>query len=197
MGPAFVRAVPAAVILGVAFGLRSLGAAASKIVSGSGGQRLIATTSVVEVTVQIVLTAILGVFFGITGVACAVLASVVGVELGVTLPLVARRLGTSVAHLVVPVLRAHVPPVVAAGAVGWLVLRPQALDVADTHGKLVSVATVGAAGLAVFVVYGLVFVVSGLDRTGRRQVLDVLRRPSRIVPAWRHAEPAPVERHPV
>ncbi|HEV7526183.1 MAG TPA: lipopolysaccharide biosynthesis protein, partial [Acidimicrobiia bacterium] len=42
VGPTYERATPAVVILAIAFGLRSLGTAAVKITSGSGGQRLIA-----------------------------------------------------------------------------------------------------------------------------------------------------------
>ena len=118
VGPTYEPATDAVVILAIAFGLRSVVTAAGKFVSGSGGQRLNALTSLGEVTTQVVLTAILGSMFGITGVAYAILAAVVCVELAVTLPLLARRLETPTMQFVTPVLRTHVPSLVDRGRGG-------------------------------------------------------------------------------
>ena len=184
VGSTYQRATPAVVILAVAFGLRSFGAASSKIVSGSGGQRLIAVTSVVEVATQITLTAVLGIFFGLTGVAVAILSSVVCVELAATLPLLSRRLGVHVMRLVSPVLRAHVPPVAITGTAGWLVSSRLVMPFVTTHGRFADLAVVAATGVAVLIVYAAVFSVTGLNRAERH---DVVGRVRRMAPATTRA----------
>jgi O-antigen/teichoic acid export membrane protein len=175
VGPAYEGASHAVVILAIAFGLRSLGTAAAKFVSGSGGQRLIALTSLAEVTTQIVLSAILGDHYGITGVAVAILASVVCIEMAVTLPRLAKRLGTGTWQLVAPVLRTHVPSLVIAGSVGWFVAEGPVLRFVNSHGRLEGTTVVAATGVAIVVLYALVVAVLGVDRTERRDAITWLR----------------------
>jgi O-antigen/teichoic acid export membrane protein len=175
VGPAYARAAPAVVILALAFALQSFSAAPTKLLSGSGGQRLIASLGVAKVGVQIVLTAVLGLEFGVTGVACAVLASVIGIEVAVTLPLVSKRLGTRALHVVLPVVRTHLPAIVASGLFGWFVLHAPVLRFVTAHDRLAGMGLVGAAGLGVLCVYLLVFVTTGLDRDSRRQIFARMR----------------------
>ncbi len=175
VGPTYERASHAVVILAIAFGLRSLGTAAAKFVSGSGGQRLIALTSLAEVTTQIVLTAVLGEYFGINGVAFAILASVVVVELGITLPLLAKRLGMGTMLLVTPVLRTHVPSMVIVGTVGWFVAEGPVLRFVNSHGGIEGTAVVAVTGAVIVLVYALVLVAFGLDRMERRDAISWLR----------------------
>jgi hypothetical protein len=175
VGPTYERATTAVVILAVAFGLRSLGTAPARVLSGAGGQRLLALVGVAEVATQILLTAVLGISFGITGVAVAVLVAVVGVELGVRLPLVARRLHTGVVHLVWPVLRAHLPAVAVTGTAGWFWARGPAIEFVRTHGRVADLGVVVVAGLAMLMVYVAVFALTGLDSATRRQVTRRLR----------------------
>jgi O-antigen/teichoic acid export membrane protein len=171
VGPTYARAAPAVVILALAFALQSFSAAPTKLLSGSGGQRLIASLGLAKVGAQIVLTAILGLEFGVTGVACAVLASVVGVEVAVTLPLVSKRLGTRALHVVLPVVRTHLPALVASGIFGWFVLHAPVLRFVTTHDRVAGMALVGAAGLGVLGLYLVVFVMTGLDRRSRRHMV--------------------------
>jgi O-antigen/teichoic acid export membrane protein len=175
VGPSYLRAVPALVILAVTFGLRSLSAAPFKILSGSGGQKLIALMSVAEIATQITLTVVLGLYFGITGVAVAVLASVVCVEFAVALPLVAARLGTRLVQLVLPVIKTHLPALAVAGALGWFVSRGPVLSFATSHGRVPSMAVVALAGLAVLLAYLVVFAMTGLTNDTRRRALSRLR----------------------
>jgi O-antigen/teichoic acid export membrane protein len=175
VGSVFVRAAPAVVLLAIAFGLQSFGAAPRKLLSGSGGQRLVATLGLARVGVQIVLTAVLGIAFGVTGVAWAILVSVVVVEMAVALPMVCRRLGTPVGQVVWPVVRAHLPALAVCGGVGWLVVRPPVLAFATGHGRLAAMAVVGAAGVGILCLYLVVFAMSGLDRGGRRRVIGRVR----------------------
>ena len=172
IGPSYARATPAVVILAVAFGLRSLGAASFKILSGSGGQKLIASVGLVEIAAQITLTAVLGIFFGITGVAIAVLASVVCVEFVVALPLVCRRLGTGMFQLVSPVLRTHIPALTVSAALGWFLSQGPVMSFVRSHGRFVNIGFVAMSGLVVLCVYLIVFAVTGLDSDARQWAIS-------------------------
>jgi len=175
VGAAYERAAAAVVILAVAFGLRSLGTAPARVLSGAGGQRMLALVGVAEVATQIVLTAVLGVAFGITGVAVAVLIAVVSLELVVRLPLVGRRLHTPVAQLVWPVVRAHLPALAVAGAAGWFWARDPAIRFVAAHGRLAGMGVVAVAGVAMLLLYAVTFAFTGLDGATRRQVALRLR----------------------
>lgn len=171
VGPTFVRAAPVVTILAIAFGIASLGAAPIKIVSGSGNQKLLSKMGMAEAAVNITLTAVLGFYFGLTGVALAMLATVVGIELCVTLPLVCRHLGISAVQLVRSTLRAHVVPVVGAGALGWYLSRGPLWHFVTHHGRLGNVVVVAVAGLVVLALYLAIVAVTGLDGSERRAVL--------------------------
>ncbi len=175
VGSVFDRAAPAVVILAVAFGLQSFVAAPRKLLSGSGGQRLVATLGLARVGVQVLLTAVLGITFGVTGVAWAVLIAVVVVEMAVALPMVCRRLGTPVGQVVWPVVRAHGPALAVSAVVGWFVVRPPVLAFATGHGRLAAMAVVGMAGVGILFGYLVLFAVSGLDRGGRQRVIARVR----------------------
>jgi hypothetical protein len=136
---------------------------------------MLALIGVAEVATQIVLTAVLGVSFGITGVAVAVLVAVVGVELAVRLPLVSRRLHTSVIHLVWPVVRAHLPALAVAGTAGWFWARGPAIAFVRSHGRIADMGVVVVAGLAIVLVYAATFALTGLDAETRRRVVVRLR----------------------
>jgi O-antigen/teichoic acid export membrane protein len=183
VGPSFVRAAPVVTILAVAFAIGSLGAAPFKIVSGSGDQKLLSVLGMVEAAVNIALTAVLGFSLGLTGVALAMLATVTGIELCVTLPLVCRRLGIGVAQLLGSTLRAHGPPVVAAGGLGWYLSRGPLGHFVARHGRIEDVAVVAGAGVVVMALYLVVFSGTGLDGTERRAVL------ARVPGARRHVPP--------
>ncbi len=176
VGPIYERATAAVVILAAAFGLRSLGTAPARILSGAGGQRMLALVGMIEVGTQVALTAALGIAFGLVGVAVAILTSVVGIELVVRLPMVARRLRTSPFELVRPVLRAHVPALVMSGVVGWFAIRAATLSFVRSHGRVVDVGIVAVAGLAMLLVYAASFAFTGLDTTTRRRLVLRLRR---------------------
>ncbi len=183
VGPSFVRAAPVVTILAVAYGVSSLGAAPCKVVSGSGDQKLLSLMGTVEAAVNITLTAVLGLFFGLTGVALAALATVVGVELCVTLPLVCRRLDIRVSPLLGSTVRAHGIPVAAAGALGWYLSHGPLWHFVTRHTRTGDIAVVGCAGLVVLALYVAVFSLTGLDGTDRRAVL------ARVPLARRHLAP--------
>jgi O-antigen/teichoic acid export membrane protein len=179
VGPAYERATPAVVILAAAFGLRSLCSAPLMLLGGAGGQRLVAGLGVAKVSLQIVLSAVLGAMFGITGVAVAILAAVVAVDTGLNLPIITRRLGTRFTLTVLPVLRAHVIPFVIAGAGGWFLAQDSVLGYVRSHNRLAGLVVVAAAGLGILLAYVALFVLTGVGRATRRRTVTGLRHPWR------------------
>ena len=169
-GHFYERAAPAVIVLAVAASMASFDVVPFKLVSGAGGQRLLSLMGLAEAGVAVVLTAVLGSFFGLVGVAVAGLVTVVGVEIGVTLPIVCRRLDVRVRDLVLPIARAHVLPVVVCGVVGGFVAAGPVMSYVQMHGRLANLAVVAVTAAAVLVLYAAVFVVTGLDREARRAV---------------------------
>jgi O-antigen/teichoic acid export membrane protein len=175
IGPTYERATPTVVILAVAFALRSFGAAPLKLLGGSGGQKPIALFGLAKVAVQVILSAILAVHYGVTGVAWAVLISVIGVDVFVTLPFMCKRLGTTVFQVIWPVVRTHLPALVIAGTLGWFLARGPVWSFTTTHGRFASISVVALAGLGVLSAYAILLVTTGIDRAGRAVVASRLR----------------------
>lgn len=135
------------------------------ILTSSGRVRGAAVISAVEATLNLGLSIALGLRMGLTGVALATLIASVVVRIGVFVPYTARALGLSLRLLVLPVLRAHLAPVVAASLVGIAI---RAADLPDTAAFLVG-------GGAVVLVYTAVFAVSGLSPAERARAVDAAR----------------------
>lgn len=171
VGRPFERAAPAVIILAISASFASFDAISFKILSGSGGQHLLSLMSLAEASTSIVLTAILGYLYGIVGVAVAMLATVVLVEFGITFPLACRRLHVRVQDLVLPVLRAHLVPLLVAGIIGVFLGAGPVMSFVDSHGRVANLAVVAGAALAVLAAYALVFLATGVDRVTRRSVI--------------------------
>lgn len=154
------------------------GAAAIKIVTYTGvvalggmgearGPSLVASG---EAALNLVLSVVLGTRLGLSGVALATLLASVIAEFLVMLPLICRRLGIQLAGFVAGLVKAHLPPVVAAIAVASLV----GAGGQDGPVRLMLAAT------AIVGVYLVVFTISGIQPTERavlRSALSGLRRP--------------------
>ncbi len=179
VGPSYELVAPAVTILAVAYGLRSFVTAPIVLLSGAGGQRLIAKLGLVKIALQVALTAILGVSFGVTGAAVAILVTAVVVDGVVMMPVITRRLGTRAASAVLPVVRTHVFAFVAAGAVGGYLAQGAVLSFVRSHARLAGVAVVAAAGLAVLLLYAVVFLLTGVDPHARRRAIAELRHSPR------------------
>ena len=171
VGRSFERATPAVIILAISASLASFDAIPFKIVSGSGGQRLLSLMGLAEAATDIVLTAVLGYYFGLIGVAVALLATVVVVEIGVCLPLVCRRLNVRIHDLFLPVLRAHAVPLAVAGTAGGFLSAGPVTSFVDVHGRVANLAVVAAASMAVLTLYATIFAVTGLDSASRHAVV--------------------------
>jgi hypothetical protein len=121
--------------------------------------------------------AILGYFYGITGVGVAALLTVVVVELG-TVPYLCKRLGVPSRIVFASVLRSHVLPVLLAGALGIYLSAGPVAHYVDVHGRLAGLVAVVIAGALVLVVYAGVFAITGLQRSERAQLMVHLHRSS-------------------
>ncbi len=179
VGPSYELVVPAVTILAVAYGLRSFVTAPIILLSGAGGQRLVAMLGLVKITLQVALTAILGVTFGVTGAAVGILITAIVVDAAMMMPVITRRLGTRAAPAVLSVLRTHVVAFVAAGAVGWYLGQGPVVSFVRSHARLASIAVVAAAALAVLLLYVAVFLLTGVDPQARRRAIAELRHSRR------------------
>jgi O-antigen/teichoic acid export membrane protein len=179
VGPSFEIAAPAVAVLAAAYALTALVSVLSSVVSGSGEQRIPALTSITEGVLDIVLTAILANKFGLIGAAVASLISIVVVGNIVAIPILCRRLGISSLSLVWTLFRAHLPPLVFAGAMGWVLDHGPVMAIARSDGRLATLGAVVGASLLVFAAYGLVFACSGLNRGERKWVISRIPLPGR------------------
>ena len=176
VGPSYERVAPAVTILAIAYGLRSFVAAPMLLLGGAGGQRVVASFGVVKLAVEVTLAAVLGIVYGVTGAAVAVLVTAVAVDTVLMMPVFTRRLGTRTAPAVLPVLRTHVVAFVVAGLVGWYLGQGPVLDFARSHARLAGIVVVAAAALGVLLLYGVAFALTGVDRKTRRRAVVELRR---------------------
>jgi O-antigen/teichoic acid export membrane protein len=169
VGPTYAGAAVGATLLAIAFGLDSLATIPRQVLMGSGNQRLPALIAVAAAAFEVVLLVVLGSLYGIAGAGVAALVSVVVIELGFT-PMVCRRIGVPPFGYFLRQARAHVLPILCAGAVGWALSVGPVADFVAHHHRVAGIAVVAAAGTAVLVVYALVFVFTGLDAAERASV---------------------------
>ena len=174
VGPSYVAAAPAATLLACAFALDSIATVPRQMLSGTGEQRIPALISVGAGVVEVSLIAVLGYFYGITGVGVATLITVVGVELG-TVPFLCSRLGVPSGVVFGSVIRSHVLPILVAGALGVFLSTGPVSHYVGTHGRLAGLVAVVVAGALLLVVYVALFSVTGLDRAERSRLRDFLR----------------------
>ncbi len=177
VGPSYVAAAPAATLLACAFALDSIATIPRQMLSGTGEQRIPALISVGAGAVEVSLIAVLGYFYGITGVGVATLITVVAIELG-TVPFLCGRLGVPAAGVFVSVIRSHVLPILVTGALGVYLSTGPVSHYVHGHGRLAGLVAVVVAGGALLVVYVALFAVTGLDGDERSRFLAYVRRRS-------------------
>ena len=142
------------------------------VLRGLGEARIPALFAAAEGALNLTLSIVFGLRFGITGVAAGTFAAAAIVHLGGLLPYVCRRFGISFLSLLWSLLRAHGPA--AAASVGVALLaRSTELD---------TLIDVLMAGVATVLTYLVVFSATGVTRSERRQIFGRFRheRPSGI-----------------
>lgn len=152
VGPDFSDAAPVVVLLLAAIAVWALTRIGLLMLQGMGEARVPALIHVGEAVINVVLSVILGLSFGVTGVALATLIAAVVTNIGIFAPFLCRRFDVSLPTLARSIGRAHLPPLLVAGAVGLVALR------ADPHALpavAVSCALVMGAYLATFALTGV------------------------------------------
>jgi O-antigen/teichoic acid export membrane protein len=165
VGADFDAAVPVVALLCAAVVVWMVSDTGVTMLMGTGRGRTPALIRVAEAVLNIGFSVWLAHALGIEGVAIATLIAAVAANLLVLCPYVCRQFGMPLPEFARGLLFAHVPPVIAALLVGWLVTR------ADPSGLLGA----GIAAVAIVLAYLAVFSVTGLDRTERRAILARLR----------------------
>ncbi len=168
-GPAFAGAGPVVVLLAVAAMISSVTVTGAVIIDGAGEPKKPSLIYSAELVVKIVLCVVLGHLYGLWGVALGTLVATALLRLGVLLPFVSRRLGLGLGRYVTWMVRAHVPPALVAGALGWFLVHRVGALARPSH-SLAGAAVVAAAGLVVLIVYLAVFSLTGLDGRERGRV---------------------------
>lgn len=136
------------------------------MLQGAGKIRGPAAINWADALLNFVLSVVLGLAIGMTGVALATLIATATLSTMVGTIYVCRSFGVRTGAFLGSVGRAHLPPVGAALVTGWVVM-PESDD------GLIAVFT---AGIAIVLAYLATLVVTGLEREERRRLWSVVRR---------------------
>lgn len=165
VGSGFAEGALVVVFLCAAAAISALTGTGFLMLQGAGFARWPGILSSAQAVLNLGLSVVLGIEFGLKGVALATLITTSIVQLGIVLPYVCRVFGVRLAELVWPVARAHLPAALVGLAVGWAVLST------DVSGLLELAAGVVAIGGA----YLGTFAVTGLEPEERRLALALVR----------------------
>lgn len=166
VGPDFVDAAPVVAILLGAIAVWSVTRIGLLMLQGMGEAKTPALIHLGEAILNVVLSVVLGLAYGITGVALATLIAAVVANLGVLVPFLCRRFDVPAGSWFATALRAHAAPLAIAGAIGAALL-----DMAPE-----GLVAVGASVIAVLAGYVLAFAVTGLSRDELRRLRGALAR---------------------
>lgn len=165
VGESFEGAAPVIVFLAAATAVKAMTRTGMLALQGMGDARFPALVLTGEAVLNLALSIILGRWMGLVGVALGTLLAACTAELGVTLPIMCRKLGVPLHSFVAVAARAHVPALLVAGSIGSL-LRPHVEGVAEVAG----------AGAATVTAYLVVLAFTGMDSGERRRVRRLLNR---------------------
>lgn len=171
VGPAFSDARLVVVYLASAAAVKIVTYTGVVTLGGMGEARRPSLVASGEAALNLVLSVVLGTRMGLSGVALATLLASLIAEFLIMLPLICRRLGIPLAVFVAGLVKAHLPPVVAAIAVASLV----------GAGNQNGLVPIMLAAFAIGGTYLVVFTISGIQPTERavlRSALSGLRRPA-------------------
>lgn len=176
VGPRYVAGATVVVILSIVFMVKAISGAGVTIITGAGSPKVPTVLSVCALVVHVPLAVVLGLHFGIVGVAVAVLISSALFEGVLTLFSVYRRFGIGVFSYLGTLARAHVLPVVASGALGIYMANGPVAHFVDAHSRIASFGVVSGAGLAMLALYLALFAVTGLTSSERSTLATRLGR---------------------
>jgi O-antigen/teichoic acid export membrane protein len=176
VGPNFHKSAEVAIILAAAVIFTALTVTPRAVVSGSGEPKVPTLVLSAEAVLHVGLAIALCHFFGLLGAAEAALISTVLMEAIVLLPMLYRKLQMGLRAQLAWLLRAHLPPVVVAGSIGWLLGRGPDADFVKHHERAASISVLVGSGLAVVVAYYGVLWFTGTDPEQRSRVRGWVRR---------------------
>lgn len=165
VGSGFEDARLVVVYLASALLLAQLSRAGLVMLQGSGNVKAPAAIIWAEAAVNFAFSVVLGLVFGLTGVALATLVATAAVSTAAGVPYLCRAFGLSTLEFLFPLVRAHVPAIALAILTGW-VLAP-----AEGAGLV----TVLATGAVIAGVYLATLTVTGLSGAERRRIWGLLR----------------------
>ncbi len=166
VGPAFGDAATVVLLLTAGTAVAAVGGAARTLVLGTSGVRGVALVETGEAALNLVLSVLLGLRFGLVGVAAATLvAGVLSTVLGIV-PYACHRLGLHQLALYVLVVRGHLLPAAVTGGAAAALLQHAALD------RLLPLL---AAGAGLGALYLLVLAATGLAPDERARVRERVR----------------------
>jgi O-antigen/teichoic acid export membrane protein len=139
---------------------------------GSGRTGLVALLYGIEAVLHVALGFALTSRYGVLGMAEAALIAIVVMEGMLMLPLAYRRIGDSFPRRASRAVRTLLLPALATGGLGWVLGRSGGplYVFTDTHGRILGLIGVAAAGIVLMIVFYAVLLVS-LPSVERRQVL--------------------------
>jgi O-antigen/teichoic acid export membrane protein len=172
LGPQYREAVPVIGLLCLAGVVQAWALTLRLALSGTGRPKLPAILYGTEAAFHVALGIVLAARYGALGMAEAVLITVVVMEGLLLLPLTYRQLGDSFLRRGARTLRTLGVPTLVSGGLAWAVGRGGGplYVFTDTHGRLVGLLAVGAAGIAILIVF-YALLLPFLPPAQRQQVL--------------------------
>lgn len=176
VGPLYRQAAPIIGLLCLASVVQSWALTVRQAINGASRPALSAVLYGTEAVLHVGLGLLLSSRYGALGMAEAVLITVVVMEGALMLPLGYRMISDSVFRPLFRTVRTVGLPVLVTGALAWVVGRGGGplYVFADTHGRLVGLIVVGAAGAALMLVFYAVLFVS-LPGEQRHQLVAQFR----------------------
>lgn len=166
VGSEFDAAQPVVIYLASALLLAQVARPGLVMLQGSGSVRAPAAIIWAEAVVNFAFSVVLGLVFGLAGVALATLVATALVSTAAGVPYICRSYGLQTSSFVLSLARAHVPPIALAVLAGWL-LSP---------GETAGIVTILATGAVIAAVYVATLTVTGLSGSERRRIWSMLRR---------------------
>jgi O-antigen/teichoic acid export membrane protein len=175
VGPLYVQATLVVVLLSATVVVRASTQSTSSALFGEAEPKVPVLFGAAAFVVHLVLAVVLGRHYGIVGVAWAVLVSTFIFNGVAMMLLTSRRYQLTVPGYLALLARAHLLPVLCAGAIGFYLARGPLWQFVQTHGRAVGILAVIFAGVVMLVVYLAIYLFTGVSGPERSAAADRLR----------------------
>jgi O-antigen/teichoic acid export membrane protein len=165
VGGGFASAAPVTVFLVAGIAIAAVARPGFHMLQAAGRQHATAKMSAFEAILNLSLSITLGLTFGLIGVAAATFIATTVTRVFLIVPYMCREFGVSGRMFLGGVARAHLPPIAATLAVGWLIRLEEITNVVE----------LAAAALALIATYLLTFAATGVRAYERRRLFSAGR----------------------